>query len=314
MVSTWILAALRNRQFLSIVELNQAIGEKLEFFNHKPFQKREGSRASCFSEERLFLQSLPATPFELAVWKVATVQYNYHISVERMNYSVPYEYIKQRVDVRLTRNTVEVFFAGTRIASHLRLQGRLNQYSTVEEHMPPDHQNYLQWNGERFLRWAEQIGQYTAAVVKLFLSAHKVEQQGYKSCMALLKLADRYFSQRLENACRKALSNTSSPSLKSVQVILKSGQDALSPAETVQNEEVKYDVTKEVILLLILISSLAMLMLLHEVIRHQSAHMLLLLKQKYAPTDQQLSLNHYLRYINEILQFSLMHEFLHASQ
>ena len=159
--------------------------------------------------------------------KSYTVQYNYHISVERMNYSVPYEYIKQQVDVRLTRTTVEIFFAGTRIASHLRLHGRPNQYSTVEGHMPPDHQAYLQWNGERFIRWAEQIGQHTAAVVRLFLSAHKVEQQGYKSCMALLKLADRYSSQRLESACQKALSYTSSPSLKSVQSILKSGQDKL---------------------------------------------------------------------------------------
>ena len=100
--STWILAALRNRQFLSLTELNEAIHEKLETFNHKPFQKREGSRAACFAEEKLFLLPLPATPFELAVWKVATVQYNYHISAERMNYSVPYEYIKQQVDVHLT--------------------------------------------------------------------------------------------------------------------------------------------------------------------------------------------------------------------
>lgn len=93
--------------------------------------------------------------------------------------------------------------------------------------MPPDHQAYLQWNGERFVRWAEQIGQHTAAVVRLFLSAHKVEQQGYKSCMALLKLAEHYSSQRLECACQKALSYTTSPSLKSVQSILKSGQDKL---------------------------------------------------------------------------------------
>ena len=93
--------------------------------------------------------------------------------------------------------------------------------------MPPNHQVYLQWNGERFLRWAGEIGQHTAVVVRLFLSAHKVEQQGYKSCMALLKLADRYSPQRLEIACQKALSYTSSPSLKSVQSILKSGQDKL---------------------------------------------------------------------------------------
>lgn len=226
-VSTWILAALRNQQFLSLKELNMAIQEKLTVFNNKPFQKKEGSRAKLFQEEQLFLLPLPPTPFELAVWKVATVQYNYHVSVDRMNYSVPYEYIKHQVDVRLTRCTVEVFFGGTRIASHPRLLGRPNQYSTNESHMPPEHQEYLQWNGDRFLRWARQVGPNTAAVVKLFLSAYKVEQQGYKSCMALLKAADKYSSARLEAACKKALAFTPAPSLKSIQSILKSGQDKL---------------------------------------------------------------------------------------
>ena len=230
-VSTWIIAALRNQQFLSLRELNQAISEKLDEFNHKPFQKKEGSRAALFKEERLFLLPLPAVPFELAVWKVATVQYNYHISVEHMNYSVPYEYIKQQVDVRLTRSTVEIFFSGNRISSHPRLHGRPNQYSTVDAHMPPDHQEYLQWNGERFLRWAEQIGAHTAAVVKLLLTANKVEQQGYKSCMVLLKLTDKYSTSRLEAACKKALSFTPSPSLKVIQSILKSGQDQLLEQE-----------------------------------------------------------------------------------
>lgn len=179
----------------------------------------------------MFLLPLPPTPFELSVWKVATVQYNYHVSVDKMNYSVPYEYIKQQVDVRLTRCTVEIFFGGTRIASHPRLLGRPNQYSTNESHMPPEHQEYLQWNAERFLRWGKQIGPNTAAVVKLFLSAYKVEQQGYKSCMALLKSADKYSSARLEAACKKALTFTPAPSLKSIQSILKSGQDKLPEEE-----------------------------------------------------------------------------------
>ena len=166
-------------------------------------------------------------PFELAEWKIATVQYNYHISADKQNYSVPYEYIKQRVDVRLTSHTVEVFFEGNRIASHPRLYGRPNQYSTLEMHMPPDHQQYLQWTGDRFIRWAEHIGPNTSAVVKLFLTANKVEQQGYKSCMALLKLTDKFPPERLENACKKALSFTPQPSCKSIQSILKSGQDKL---------------------------------------------------------------------------------------
>lgn len=224
-ISTFILAALRNRTFLSIRELNDAISERLYAFNHKPFQKRDGSRAIAFEEEKAFLMPLPSTPFELSSWKIATVAPNYHISVDKMNYSVPYEYIKRKVDVRMTRNTVEIFFDGNRICSHRRLYGRPNQYSTNEEHMPKEHQKYIQWNGDRFIKWAEKIGVNAAMVVKAILSGYKVEQQGYKSCMGLLNLADKYTPDRLENACKRALSFTSRPSYKNIQVILSSGQD-----------------------------------------------------------------------------------------
>ncbi len=180
------LAALRNRQFLSLLELNEAIRERLESFNHKPFQKRAGSRATAFAQENPFLRSLPAQAYELATWKIASVGPNYHISVERMNYSVPFEYIKQKVDVRFTRSTIEVFFGGNRICSHLRLYGRFNQYSTVQEHMPPEHQKYIQWNGERFIQWAAKIGSNTQVAVKAILGSYKVQQQGYKACLGLL--------------------------------------------------------------------------------------------------------------------------------
>lgn len=230
-ISTWILAALRNQQFLSLHELNIAIHEKLTEFNNKPFQKKDGSRAISFTEEKPFLLSLPDRPYELATWKVATVQYNYHISVDLQNYSCPYEYIKQKVDIRITKNVLEIFFAGNRIASHPRLYGRPGQYSTIEAHMPPDHQQYVKWNSERFISWAEHIGENTLAVIRFFLSNHQVEQQGYKSCMALLKLSDKYSAQHLEAACVRALSYSARPSLKNVQAILKSGQDKLLQSE-----------------------------------------------------------------------------------
>lgn len=215
-ISTFILAALRNLQFLFLPELNEAIWDRLEVFNHKPFQKRDGSRASSFTEERPFLRPLPPSPFELAIWKAATVGPNYHISVERMNYSVPFEYIKQKVNVRLTKATVEVFFGGNRICSHPRLYGRFNQYSTIQEHMSPDHQKYVQWNGERFIQWAGKGSNHTQTVVRAILGSYKVEQQGYKPCMGLLKLADKYTPERLENACRRALEYTPRPSLERI--------------------------------------------------------------------------------------------------
>lgn len=110
-ISTWILAALRKQTFFTLGELNQAIKEKLTAFNRKPFQKKPGSRLSAFlDEEKHTLQPLPAIAYECATWKVATVQFNYHIAVENMHYSVPYEYIKHKVDVRITKGVIEVFY------------------------------------------------------------------------------------------------------------------------------------------------------------------------------------------------------------
>ena len=242
-ISTYILAALRNRQFLSLPELNEAIWERLESFNHKPFQKREGSRASAFAEELPFLRPLPPHPYELSVWKVASVGPNYHIAVERMNYSVPFEYIKQKVDVRMTRSTIEVFYGGNRICSHRRLYGKFNQYSTVQEHMPPEHQKYVQWNGERFIHWAAKIGGCTEAAVKAILGIYKVEQQGYKACLGLLKLTDKYTPERLESACRRAFEYTPQPSYKNIQTILSTGQDKL-PDEPEPTSSAQYGFTR----------------------------------------------------------------------
>lgn len=227
-ISTWITAALRDEQFFSLAELNQAIREKLEAFSHRPFQKKEGNRYELFHDEELpLLAPLPATPYELAEWKQATVQFNYHISCNGMLYSVPYEYIKRKVDVRITDKTIEIFYNHNRIASHRRLHGRRGQYSTITEHMPKDHQEYLEWNGDRFRKWAARIGTNTCTVVEAIFSSQRVEQQSYRSCMGLLKLADKYSAGRLESACKKALSYTATPSCKSIKNILAAGQDKL---------------------------------------------------------------------------------------
>lgn len=225
-ISTWITAALRNEQFFSLAELNSAIKEKLEALNTQLFQKKEGSRLGLFLNEELpLLTPLPATPYELAEWKQATVQFNYHISVEGMLYSIPYEYIKRKVDVRITDKTIEVFYNHNRIASHRRLYGRKCQYSTIVEHMPEEHQKYLEWNGDHFRKWAEKIGTNTYQAVDAILTSKRVEQQTYRSCMGFLKMADKYSAQRLEAACEKALSYTATPSYKSIKNILVTGKD-----------------------------------------------------------------------------------------
>ena len=109
-----------------------------------------------------------------------------------MYYSVPYQYIRDKVDVRLTGQTVEIFYNNERIASHKRLYGRPGQYSTVREHMPKDHQKYLEWNGDRFRRWAKEIGPYTYQVIDSILSSGRIEQQTYRSCMGVIKTSFRH--------------------------------------------------------------------------------------------------------------------------
>lgn len=223
-ISTWIIAAVRDEQFFSLADLNAAIRKKLDEYNRRPFQKKDGSRWELFRDEELpMLAPLPESPYELAEWKQATVQFNYHISVEGMMYSVPYEYIRRVVDVRLTDTTVEIFYHHNRIASHKRLHGRKGQYATIIQHMPEDHQKYLEWNGDRFRKWAEKIGPSTYAVINSLLASRRVEQQSYRGCMGILRLEERYSSRRLESACEKALTYTSSPSYKSIKNILAAG-------------------------------------------------------------------------------------------
>ena len=111
--------------------------------------------------------------------------------------------------------------------------------------MPPNHQQYIQWDGERFRKWAEKIGESTVTVISTILGGYKVEQQGYKSCMGLLKLADKYTPERLENACKKALTFTPRPSFKNIQAILASGQDKIEEtAPTSPESSAKYGFTR----------------------------------------------------------------------
>lgn len=224
-LSTWIVASLRNDKFFSFQELNEAIRIKLDEFNSRPFQKRKGCRLSAFEEEeKAFLLPLPSTPYETAVWSSETVQPDYLVTAGGCRYSIPYEYIGRKVDIRTTEKCVEVFYHNQRIASHVRVFNTADPVY-VPEHMPEAHRRYLNYNEESFRQWAEDIGPSTGTVIRTFLHAHRTPQQGYKSCASMMKLADRFTPARLEAACAKALTYTPNPSLKNITTILRNGQD-----------------------------------------------------------------------------------------
>jgi len=127
---------------------------------------------------------------------------------------------------------LEIYYQGTRICSHKRLYGRRGQYDTFPDHMPLNHQLYSQWNAERFLKWAAGIGSATKEVIQKLFDTYRVEEQAYKGCLSLLKLADRYSAERLENACQIALTHIPSPRYKNIRLILEAGQDKKESSTT----------------------------------------------------------------------------------
>ena len=161
-----------------------------------------------------------------------------------MFYSVPFQYIKNKVDVRITDTTVEIFYNHNRISSHRRLYGRSGQYSTVTEHMPQEHQKYLEWNGNRFRKWADSIGINTSKVVDAILTSGRIEQQSYRSCMGLLKLAEKHSPEKLEQVCAKALSYSGKPSYKSIKNLLVATKDTPDTESESSQAEKPHGITR----------------------------------------------------------------------
>lgn len=171
------------------------------------------------------MKPLPLTPFEPAVWSTAKVPLDYLITDGKNKYSVPFDLIGEQVDIRLTKATVEVFFHGSRVASHPRSATNRRDPVIQPEHMPTEHRKYLSYNADDFTVWAMSIGNSTAKVVEAFLSSGSEPEQGYKVCASLTKLGDRYGHNRLENACSKVWELTGTPSIRIISSMLKNGQD-----------------------------------------------------------------------------------------
>ena len=223
-VERWILAALRNRTFFNLHQLNQEIGILLEKLNEKPFKKLPGSRRSWFnSDEKAVLLPLPESPFEIAEWKNAKVNIDYHVELDRHYYSVPYRHIHKEVRIRYTKDVVEIFLKGERIASH-RKNHFAGGHTTIKDHMPDGHREHMEWNPSRILRWASKIGSSTSSVVHMIMHSRRHPEQGYRSCLGILRLGKHYGDQRLEAACRRAV-DYEEYRYKYIRTILEKGLD-----------------------------------------------------------------------------------------
>ena len=241
LVERWILAALRNRTFFSLEELNREITRLLKYLNERPFKKLPGSRLELFEQlDHPALQPLPAQAYEFAEWKKAQVNIDYHVDIEGHYYSVPYQLVRRQLEARYTARTVEFFHKGKRVASHIRsfLKGH---HTTLSEHMAKSHREYAEWTPQRLIRWAEKTGPATAGVVQTILEKRVHPQQGFRACLGIMRLGQGFGEERLEAACRRAI-KIDSCSYKSIDSILRQGLDRQAlPEQQELNLSIEHD-------------------------------------------------------------------------
>ncbi len=205
-VERWLLGRLRNRRFYSLADVTAAITDLLIWLNEQRVLRHIGrTRRQLFEEiDAPRLKPLPAEPYALAEWRVRKVGLDYHVDFDGHFYSVPHRHARASVEVRATLRTIEVFLKGERIAAHMRGSGD-GKHTTIAEHMPSSHRRYADWTIERILREAQSIGPSTDMLCRMILEARPHPEQGFRSCLGIVRLAKGVGVPRLEAACLRAL-------------------------------------------------------------------------------------------------------------
>jgi transposase len=237
-LETWLLEWLKSQgPFDRFADLNRAIHTRMADLVTRPFQKRAGSRESVFHTlDKPALRPLPPFPYEIAIYQTRRVPDYYHLEYSGFYYSVPYEYYKQEVTLRITPSAIEVYNGRrTRIAVHeRRYTGK--RYVTRRGHMPEHHRfqyDRNRFDGNRYRSWARSIGEHTFFTIDTLLAASGIEETAYRSCMGILQCSKQYGNSWLEAACRRAR-ELNSHSYSTVYTILKNHQEHRVTAEPVK--------------------------------------------------------------------------------
>lgn len=204
---TRVYAPLHDKVFHSLHELNKAIAELVAEHNKLPYQKKIGSRIQQFDTlEKEKLHALPKETFELRKYQQAKVHPNCHVvlSQDKHHYSVPYEYVGKKIDIKYTNERVEIYYNYKQIAIHERLKANF-KYTTNPSHLHPNHRYYSNWSEEFFKKEGFRIGENTHLLIGQIFGQFKHPEQAYKLCQGVLQLAKKYSKEHIEEAAEICL-------------------------------------------------------------------------------------------------------------
>ena len=228
-VQRWILARLRHERFSSLKQLNDAIRKLLIELNRKPFQKLPGNRHDAFVKlDQPALRPLPLHPYQFLDIKTVKVNFDYHIAFFKHLYSVPHQYVGLKLQAQGSDQLVRLFYQSQEIAVHRRRDGY--GVTTDPSHMPERHQQHAHWNPEQLQQQAaDVIGDDARKWVQAVLASKDHPEQGYRSCLGLIKLARSYPALRVNTACAIAHEHRMLR-LKHLKSILNNNRDRVPPA------------------------------------------------------------------------------------
>ncbi|MGR6902716.1 IS21 family transposase [Glutamicibacter creatinolyticus] len=220
-VNTRVIGVLAGERWSTIDELNEAVAVQREVINELRNPWGQSKREIFTGEEAGMLGALPAQRFGAVVWKQAKVGRNYHISADYQHYSVPYQLAGRTVKARITDLLVTVFDGNQVVCEHVRRHGRKGQYSTLDAHVPPQHQKLGDlWSAQWFLDKARSFGPATMQVITLVLERRRIEAQGYLDCQNILDSLGRNNKARLEAACQQVLNLNMVPTYTTIKRVM----------------------------------------------------------------------------------------------
>lgn len=216
----WILAVLRHRTFYSLSEMNEAIAELLVKLNDRKMKHLGRSRKELWEMlDRPALKALPPRRYEFATWKKVRLNIDYHVDYQHHYYSAPHTLAKEELWLRVTNWVVEIFHKGKRVASHPRSYAPYKM-TTIAEHMPSSHRAHAEWTPSRVIQWGRTIGTNTGLLVEQVMARKPHPEQGFRSALGIIRLAEDCGAERLERAAAKSLS-IGSASYQGVKKMLK---------------------------------------------------------------------------------------------
>ena len=222
----WLLARLRHETFYSIAQLNSQINALMPLYRNKKMKRLGVSRQALFDTiDKPALKPLPATEYEYKEFKLLKVSIDYHVQLDHVLYSVPYQLIHKRVEVWFSSTMVSIYFEGKEVAIHPRLYKR-GAYSTQQAHMSSAHQKYLEWSPGRIMSWGLTIGKHTSKLLQTIMERKPHPEMGYRSCLGVMRLYEKHKEQGASEEKLDAISlyalKTQKYRLKQIKALLSS--------------------------------------------------------------------------------------------